>query len=180
VVDMASGAYWGEPGDPSQGCGAALLPSDEERKFGPEGDGEAKAGTVRATGAAGLAGGLGGAGGIEALLGGAPAPPAMAPRATGDGEEEERPAAKPMRVRLLDRYALPKGISFLKVMTSHQDEPTEEGKAEVWFFPSGYVERAYIYLQRDEETYTVETVPLKGMGIVHREELDPRDLLDES
>ena len=88
--------------------------------------------------------------------------------------------AKPARERLLERFSLPKGVTFPRVMTGHQDEPTEEGKAEVYFFPSGYVEPAYIYMERDDEIYTIETVPLKGAAVVHREELDPRDLLDES
>jgi general secretion pathway protein H len=63
-------------------------------------------------------------------------------------------------------------------MTAHQEERTEEGRGEIYFFPSGYVERAYIFLKRDEEVYTIETLPMKGVGIVHPEELDSRDLLD--
>jgi prepilin-type N-terminal cleavage/methylation domain-containing protein len=177
VVDLASGAYWGEPADPGQGCGAALLPSDEERRFGT-GDEEGGEGGGAATAAPTP---FANPGGIEAVLGGAPMAPAQARPATGGEGDEDAPAAKKTpRERLLARWALPKGIRFPKVMTGHQDEPTEEGKAEVWFFPSGYVEPAYIYLQRDDETYTVETVPLRGSAVVHHVELDPRDLLDAS
>lgn len=82
-----------------------------------------------------------------------------------------------LRDSLLQKNVLPKGITFKRVMTTHQDEPTEEGMAEIFFFPSGYVERSYIFLARDDEIYTVETIPMRGIGLVHKKELDSRDLL---
>lgn len=186
VVDLASNAYWGEPADPSMGCGgAALLPSDEERKFdeeNPEEEGEEGAGGSGSPApAAGMV--LAQPDGIAAMLQGSQAPSgrgARTARAAPAGGEGGPGGEKRSRERLLERFTLPKGLVFPRVMTGHQDDPTEEGKAEVYFFPSGYVERAYIYLQRDDEIYTVETVPLKGAALVHREELDPADLLDES
>ena len=79
---------------------------------------------------------------------------------------------------LLKKKTLPKGIEFSGVMTSHQDELTEDGQAEIFFFPAGYVEKAHIYVVKDDSTHTVETIPLKGIAVIHTEELDPRDLLD--
>jgi len=84
----------------------------------------------------------------------------------------------PTKENLLTRTTLPKGLSFGGVMTSHQDELQEEGKANIYFFPSGYVEKALIYINKGETTYTIETHPLKGIGILHTEKIDPRRLLD--
>lgn len=106
-------------------------------------------------------------------------------------ENEQKYDSKPMEVggeegelgglgkeNLLRRTTLPKGITFQGLMTTHQDEPIEDGRGEIYFFPSGYVERAFIYLRQDEDVYTVETLPLRGTAIVRHEELDPRELLD--
>jgi general secretion pathway protein H len=150
VVDIEGGSWWAEAIDLSNSCGTAILPSEEERKYGPEltREQEEEAAAVRSGGAA----------------------------SPGVGQGESRPR----RDNLLTRRKLPKGISFGGVMTTHQDEPTLEGQGEVYFFPSGYVERAFIFLRRDDEVYTIETIPLKGVGVVHARELDIRDLLDET
>ncbi len=149
VIDLEGNAYWGERIDLSQTCGTAVLPSDEERKFGSDEP-------PRETAPAGSE--------VE------DDPATLGP----DGQPRPR-----IKDNLLTRRELPKGIRFMGVMTSHQDERTEGGQAEVYFFPSGYVERAFIYLERDTEIYTVETLPLRGVGVVHSRELDPRGLLDE-
>lgn len=152
VIDLEDNAYWGERIDLSDTCGTAVLPSEEEGKS----SGSARDDETRPEGPAG-----------------------------SEVDEESQtmgPDGKPrprLKDNLLTRRELPKGIRFMGVMTGHQDERTEEGRAEVYFFPSGYVERAFIYLERDSEVYTVETLPLRGVGRVHSEELDPRDLLDE-
>jgi general secretion pathway protein H len=154
VVDVAGGAYWGEAVDTGQGaCGAALLPSEDERKYGPAG---------RAM-----------------TIGSGQARPGAAEAGEG-GEEAPKPAAGGGlgKDNLLKRTTLPKGIAFGGVMTTHQDETTEEGRGEVYFFPSGYVERAFIYLKQDEDVYTIVTLPLRGTGVVRHEEVDPRELLD--
>ncbi len=152
VVDLEGRSFRGEP--VGEACGGALLPSEEEQKFGAV----PAAGTV-ATGAAGVG--------------------PTVPAGEGGGEGSEGAPESPRRrigakENLLTRQTLPEGISFGAVVTTHHDEPVEEGEAEVFFFPDGYVEKALIYLKKGEETYTVETVPLKGVGVVHSEELDPR------
>jgi general secretion pathway protein H len=97
------------------------------------------------------------------------------PAVPSKGAQEGSSATKE---NLLTRTTLPKGLSFGGVMTSHQDELQEEGKANIYFFPSGYVEKALIYINKGETTYTIETHPLKGIGILHTEKIDPRRLLD--
>ncbi len=183
VLDLGANAYWGEPADPNVGCnGAALLPSDDERKWATENPGK----TLEKTPTGGMSDLAIGAAlsrpeGIAGLLQGLPEPATRKGSTSlldgGAGTAAVKPANPE---RLLERFTLPKGVTIPRVMTGHQDEVTEEGKAEVYFFPSGYVEPAYIYLQRGDEIYTVETVPLKGSALVHAKELDPRDLLDES
>jgi prepilin-type N-terminal cleavage/methylation domain-containing protein len=155
VVDLGENAYWGEAvATGGGGCGAGLLPGEDERKFGIQAPGGA-AGTGMGTG---TGTGVAGPGNEASPVGGGAA-------AADD---------------LLTPEKLPKGISFAGVMTSHQDELTEEGKAEVYFFPGGYVEHAYIFLKYEDKQYTVETLPLRGAGKVHTEAKDPRDLLDRS
>ncbi len=148
VVDIDNGSYWGEEVDATHSaCGAGLLPSDEERRFGTAK--VASRGRGRAT-------------------------------ANEDGSRALTASGTEVKDNLLKRRSLPKGIAFSGVMSSHQDDLVDSGRGEVFFFPGGYVEKAYIYLQRDEEEYTVETVPLRGSGIVHPEGLDPRDLMDRT
>ena len=61
-------------------------------------------------------------------------------------------------------------------MTSHHSDLQDEGQVEVNFFPSGYVERAYIYIGDDDTVHTIETKPLLGTAEVHREKLQPSSL----
>ena len=81
--------------------------------------------------------------------------------------------------RLLKKRELPQGISFTGVMTTHQQDLQEQGRGYVYFFPNGNVEKAYIYLSSQEDTYTIETFPLLGKVKVHHEKLNLRDVLRE-
>lgn len=161
VVDFEGRSFRGE--EVSDACGG-LLPSEEERRFGVE--------TARMP--------------VEREPAqGPPLPSETSPRlatetqvgSVTDGIAKEQGSSR-RRIRpkenLLTRQVLPEGIAFAAVVTSHHDEPVEEGEAEIFFFPDGYAEKALIYLRKGEETYTVETIPLKGIGRVHAEELDPR------
>ena len=170
VIDLAGGSYWGELVETGAGgCGTALLPSAYDEKFALAKSGQtgAAAGTGSSRMRDGATGGLAGASGMQAEEA---APGAGASKDSGGLGKDN----------LLTRRTLPKGLKFSGVMTSHQEEMTEEGRDEVYFFPSGYVERAYIFLKRDDDVYTVETVPLRGTGLVRAHALDPKDLLDRT
>jgi len=80
---------------------------------------------------------------------------------------------------LLKARELPKGIKFGGVMTTHQQEVQEEGKAYVYFFPNGSAEKAYIYVSSETETFTIETFALLGKVRVHHEKMDLRDVLTD-
>lgn len=73
--------------------------------------------------------------------------------------------------QLLGEHTLPKGVRFAGVMTTHQQDIQKEGKAYVYFFPNGNIEKAYIYLETDEDTFTIETFPLLGKVRIHNKEL---------
>ena len=175
VMDLSSGSYWGELAQDDQRCGgAALLPGEEERKFGlAAGQGAQRGRASEGRPVAGARPGGGELAGARPGGGESAGPQSEAP----EGEPAATTTMMP-KDNLLTKRELPKGVKFSMVMTSHQDEPTEEGRAEIYFFPSGYVERAYVFLKRDDNVYTVETVPLRGVGVVHDRELDPKDILD--
>ena len=80
---------------------------------------------------------------------------------------------------LLKPHKLPPKIKFTGVMTTHQQEVQEQGTGYVYFFPNGTIEKAYIYLSSEGDTYTVETFPLLGKVKVHHEKLETSDFLDE-
>ena len=92
-----------------------------------------------------------------------------------DEEEQLDPGElfSDMRVR---KATLPKGISFSGVHTARTKTPVEEGKEVVNFFPDGTSEKAFIWVTDGEEVFTVEVTALRGTGIIHREELDYKEL----
>ncbi len=205
VIDIASGSWWAERVDTSETCSTtAVLPGedeedaedgDEDRPGLRSGSNPFDGGSMAtrmwdmaaiAAGSGEDGGGSGGtlaaavAEGVASINQKGPSQPASA---RVEKSDEAREAARELRrqrqrVRdeLLKKSDLPSGIQFKAVATGHGDEPVEEGLAEIYFFPSGYVERAYIYLQLGEDVYTIETVPLRGTGVIHKEELDSREV----
>lgn len=185
ILDFDSSSWWVERVQTSQNCGGiAILPGedDQEEDRDDEKDKEEKEAAVNQWAASNPFDGGSMAAQIWEMGGVASADDeaAMEP-SLEDLTEEEIADLKRHRARvrddLLKKTALPTGIKFKRVMTSHQDEPTEEGAAEIYFFPSGYVEKALVYIERDEDVYTIETVPLKGIGVIHKEELDYESLM---
>lgn len=203
VIDIASGSWWAERVDTSETCSTtAVLPGEDEEEVDAEdgdeptrqsGSNPFDGGSIatRMWDLAAIAAGPGEGSGTGGTLAAAVAEgvaaanqkggsqSAVAGRAQSDDSREMARELRRQRQRvrdeLLKKSELPAGIQFKAVATSHGDEPVEEGQAEIYFFPSGYVERAYIYLQLDEDVYTIETVPLRGTGVIHKEELDSRE-----
>lgn len=100
-------------------------------------------------------------------------------RKKGDGDEEEAAqtaAFDAVKDNLLTKRTLDTKIEFRGVITSHHAELQEDGRVEVNFFPSGYVEKAYIYVGTGEQTFTIETRPLLGTVRIHKEKLNPSNL----
>lgn len=82
----------------------------------------------------------------------------------------------------LSERKLSAGVRIRGVISEANRENTTSGTTYVHFFPSGYVEHAFIYVGEDnefddEETkiFTIETRPLQGGAEVVREKIRERD-----
>ncbi len=109
-----------------------------------------------------------------------PDAPTRRPKGSSDvpGEEQETATGgfEKLKDNLMRKRKLEGKIGFAGVMTSHHSDLQEDGQVEVNFFPSGYVERAFIYIGDDDTVHTIETKPLLGTAEVHRERLAPSSL----
>lgn len=83
----------------------------------------------------------------------------------------------------LSRYeAAPLGsnIRILRVITPHEVEPREAGRASIYFFPSGRAEAAVIQLaDSSERVFTVTIHPLTGRGRIYNYAYEPEEISDE-
>ncbi|MCP3141362.1 prepilin-type N-terminal cleavage/methylation domain-containing protein [Pyxidicoccus xibeiensis] len=60
----------------------------------------------------------------------------------------------------------------VSVWTRHQKEPVENGVAYLYFFPQGYTEKAYVYVQQGDNVWTLDVSPLTGKVQVVAEALE--------
>jgi general secretion pathway protein H len=75
---------------------------------------------------------------------------------------------------------LPDDVRIRDVLTSHDADKVTSGKAYIYFFPEGFVERAVLHLtDRYGLVYTLVTQPVKGDVLVQADDIDytPGDLL---
>jgi type II secretory pathway pseudopilin PulG len=69
---------------------------------------------------------------------------------------------------LLEQTALREGIAFARLVTSHHDEPVEEGTHTIAYFPNGFVERSIIWLRQGEDNYLALSIdPMSGRVRIH-------------
>ena len=69
---------------------------------------------------------------------------------------------------------------FKRVFTPHEYGEREDGRAYIYFFPTGLGEHAFVQLSDGEDRiYTVETHPLSGKSYFYNEEREPEEELDE-
>lgn len=96
-------------------------------------------------------------------------------RASRSGDEpqtvEEQAAQEKAKVERRTRFSqytaeeiAPRGLSgvTVKVWTQHQREPVTHGLAYLYFFPQGYTEKAYVYVQQGNNVWTLTVAPLTG------------------
>lgn len=79
---------------------------------------------------------------------------------------------------LLEARTLRDGVHFARAVTTHHDEPVEEGEVTIAFFPNGFVERSMIWLRdRNEQQYMTLTIdPMTGRVRTHGGDLEvPED-----
>jgi len=72
----------------------------------------------------------------------------------------------PQESSLTKPYNLPKGVYFKDIYAEHQIAPVDSGKAYIYFFPQGYVERSVINLRDkdDEVHYGLKVNPISGIS----------------
>jgi len=161
VVDMESGAWWGEELDIDPEACATFVVADTTRP-------KLRIHTEREDDKRGRK--------PNSPLG-APAGKDGADEPTCAEEERDKDGNCPpqgfvtFKSNLLRKQELPKGIRFSGIMTTHQQDVQEGGTGYVYFFANGNVEKAYIFLATEADTYTVETFPLMGKARVHPSKL---------
>lgn len=71
-------------------------------------------------------------------------------------------------------------IRIAKVIVAHEQKPREEGKTDLFFFPSGLTQHSVVQLiDRSDIIYSVEIHPLTGRGKIHNAPYEPEVLLDD-
>ncbi len=92
-----------------------------------------------------------------------------------------RSAFRPLQGRdgnVLDRYR-PRALSaaITRVITPHDPDPREDGRAAIYFFPGGMTEHAVIQLtDKNDNVYTVEINALTGRGKIYPHAFEPEEL----
>jgi len=110
------------------------------------------------------------------------------------GPRAPRPSFKPTKAFGFDPdkdkpgKELESDIRFLQVETSHQDDPVQQGRAYLYFWPGGQTERAAIQLRiassdADKDVMTLIVSPLTGKVELRKGRVAmprPRDDIEES
>ena len=66
------------------------------------------------------------------------------------------------------------------MVVSHEAEPREAGKTDLFFFPSGLTQHAVIQLRdRSDTIFSVEIHPLTGRAVLHNVPYEPEVLYDD-
>lgn len=80
-------------------------------------------------------------------------------------------AASEVKDALLKKMEFKRGIKLAGVMTTHQKDVRESGKAYLYFFPNGFMEKAVIFVTDGTRTFSLETQPLTGRVRVYNERI---------
>lgn len=94
-----------------------------------------------------------------------------------DKEEMEKkaPAFSPQESSLTKPFKLPRGVYFKDIYAEHQVAPVDSGKAYIYFFPQGYVERSVINLRDndDEVHFGLKINPISGTAKIEANYIEP-------
>lgn len=106
-------------------------------------------------------------------LGSSPFSPLGSSSQMADGSE-------PKKSRF-SNVALGRGVRIVRLITSHEVDPVEEGENALYFFPGGQTEHAVLQLSDGGDTlYSIEIHPLTGRATLHTEAYEPKALLDDA
>jgi hypothetical protein len=98
------------------------------------------------------------------------APPPFSPIQSASGKTLKRVTNQKLASR----------VSFARVIVAHEEEPREEGRVDLFFFPNGTTQHAVVQLQDSSETiYSVELHPLTGKAELHDVPFEPEVLMDD-
>jgi len=71
-------------------------------------------------------------------------------------------------------------IRIAKVIVAHEATARDEGKADLFFFPSGITQHAVVQLvDKNDIIYSVEIHPLTGRAKIHNAPFEPETLMDD-
>lgn len=78
--------------------------------------------------------------------------------------------------KVMRDFALKDGVTIARVVTSHDEDPVESGKATIGFFPNGFVERSIVWVKgADGGFFTLLVDPMSGRVKVKPGDLDVPD-----
>lgn len=77
----------------------------------------------------------------------------------------------------LPSFTTRRGVKIARVLTTHHDDPVEDGTATIAFFPNGFVERSLIWLSDEDDMIfvTLSIDPMSGRIRTYAEDLDIPD-----
>ncbi len=84
---------------------------------------------------------------------------------SNEDEDEDESGTKPKArfQRVIKEVTMQRGIQIEGVLTSGQDDVFESGRAQIYFFPNGFVEPSMIYTSDGEENFfTLILNPMTG------------------
>lgn len=83
-------------------------------------------------------------------------------------------------IKRFQKHAVGDKISIARVVVSHEAEPRQAGKTDLFFFPSGLTQHAVIQLRDPGDSiYSVEIHPLTGRATLHNVPFEPEVLTDD-
>jgi prepilin-type N-terminal cleavage/methylation domain-containing protein len=186
VVDLGSGKYHGEEIKLSDSlCTPFRTVGEDEEKpespvetlagggpIGPPGGAGGDSGSGSGPGS-GSGSGAGDGAGPGPGPDEAPPPPEARPQ---DHGEKIRGVLKGRKDNLLSKRELGPGLKFSALASEFRQDAKTEGSASILFYPDGTIEKAFLYIESADETYTVVTYPAMGTARVFPEKLDEGDL----
>lgn len=69
---------------------------------------------------------------------------------------------KEVEAKLAKKRKLRGDVKFYSVTTQRDEQPIEDGKAAIVFYPSGFVQRTMIVIEDDGTFFTLEVQPMSG------------------
>ena len=96
---------------------------------------------------------------------------AFGPISNTDGEPLRRYQARPIG----------DNIRILRVITPHEEEPRESGRASLYFFPGGRTQRAVVHVaDTSDRVYSIVIHPLTGRGRIYNYAYEPEEIDDDA